>query len=160
MNTVKGVKKEEIEAFARYAGCFTYQSSIDKSRTAFNNCHDYEASTKAYYDALKDWKESIDDGDDDDSDDEDSGSDDDSDDEDSDSDDDSDDEDLGSDDDSDDEDSGRDDDSDDEDNGSDGKDRDAFVEDIIKFWDNYLDYTDKEFAQYLYEFPLYLAEHR
>jgi len=39
-----------------------------------------------------------------------------------------------------------------------GKVRDAFVEDIIKFWDTYLDYTDEEFAQYLYEFPIYLAE--
>jgi len=44
LNTIKGAKKEEIETFTRFAGCFVYQSGIDTSRTAFNNCHDNEAS--------------------------------------------------------------------------------------------------------------------
>jgi len=44
LKTIKGAKKEEIEAFASFAGCFFYQSSIDRSRTAFNNCHDNETS--------------------------------------------------------------------------------------------------------------------
>ena len=28
----------------------------------------------------------------------------------------------------------------------------------MAFWDNYLVYNDEDFAQYLYEFPTYVAE--
>lgn len=40
------------------------------------------------------------------------------------------------------------------------EDKQEFLEDIVKFWDTYLDYTDEEFAQYQYEFPLRIEEIR
>jgi len=136
LNTKKGAKKEEIEALARYVACFTYQNGIDRSREAFNNCHDYDVSAKAYFEVWDAFQKADDDDgeDDDDSDEEDS----------------------------DDEDK----DSNAKDSGSDESDdddktyvynydaygdlyednRDAFVEDIIEFWDTYLDYKDEELS--------------
>jgi hypothetical protein len=36
--------------------------------------------------------------------------------------------------------------------------KDNFITDLMAFWDNYLVYNDDDFAQYLYEFPKYVAE--
>jgi hypothetical protein len=36
--------------------------------------------------------------------------------------------------------------------------KDKFISDLMAFWDNYLVYNDDDFAQYLYEFPTYVAE--
>jgi hypothetical protein len=35
---------------------------------------------------------------------------------------------------------------------------DKFVSDLMAFWDTYLVYNDDDFAEYLYEFPKYVAE--
>jgi len=35
--------------------------------------------------------------------------------------------------------------------------KDKFITDLMAFWDNYLVYNDDDFAQYLYEFPTYVA---
>jgi len=40
------------------------------------------------------------------------------------------------------------------------EDKEEFLQDIVEFWDTYLDYTDEEFAQYQYEFPLRIEEIR
>jgi hypothetical protein len=34
---------------------------------------------------------------------------------------------------------------------------DKFVADLMAFWDTYLVYNDDDFAEYLYEFPTFVA---
>jgi len=51
LNSKKGAKKDEIDAFARFAACFPYQGGIDRSREAFNNCHDYDVSARTFLEA-------------------------------------------------------------------------------------------------------------
>ncbi len=152
-----GATKKEIQAFSIFVGCFFYQGGYDISREAFLSCNDKQESRDVFA-ALR----QLDDEDESNSDSSSSSG-----------------EDKNGDAPSGDDENGSEDDEkengyyyvyDDDYNPSVYESdyapstyvnlentKDKFVTDLMAFWDNYLVYNDDDFAQYLYEFPTYVA---